>query len=110
MRVGFLLFFRVGFPLQAAFWIVLVSFLLTGGDYESARHAQGFAAPARQTAGRVVEAVVTLPRLCDDHAKLCETARGAVTTLGHWASAAKEPLSGLWSWSSARVKEVARKD
>jgi len=111
LRTGASLFFlRVGFLFQAAFWIVVVSFLLTGGDYERALHAKGFAAPARQTAGRIVEAVASLRTICDDHRKLCRQTQATADTIGHWTNATSHQISTAWDWSSARFKPFAGKD
>lgn len=105
-----MLFFRVGFLFQAAFWVVLVSFALTGGNYKEARHAHGFAAPARQTASYVVETVMSLRTICDDHGAFCRQVRSSGGGIGHWTTIIAEQFAGVWDWSSSRLKQIARKD
>ncbi len=94
---------RIGLPFQAAFWIVVLSFLMTGGDYESAEHAKGFAAPARKAAGHVVDYVAHLPQFCDDHETLCRQARG-------FSKFASRQVNSAWDWAGRRYDKVARED
>lgn len=103
-------FLRIGFLFQAAFWILLVSFALTGGDPKAAERAEGPMAPARQTAAKVVEFVYSLRHFCDDHEKLCRQAHSTSASLSHWTGEITKGLGGAWDWSRGRFDGIARTD
>jgi hypothetical protein len=92
------------FLLRAVFWVVLVSFALTGGDFERASHAKGFAAPARHAAASVVETVAGLRTLCEDHLQLCEGTRGGFASVRHWGESVADHVGGVWKWTGKQFK------
>lgn len=89
------------FPFKALFWVVLVSFVITGGDYERAARAEGRFAPVQHTAGLVVLGVAKLRTLCDDHERFCADAREAFAGAGGYAG---ERAGGVWKWGRKTVE------
>jgi hypothetical protein len=87
------------FLLRAVFWVVLVSFALTGGDFERAAHARGFAAPARHAAASVVETVAGLRTLCEDHERLCDGTQATIKGVRHWGEASAGNVQDAWKWT-----------
>ena len=96
--------------LRAVFWVVLVSFALTGGDYERAAQARGFAAPARHAAASVVETVAGLRTLCADHLKVCEGTRGTFASVRGWGENVAGHVGGAWKWTGRQFKWLFGRD
>jgi hypothetical protein len=63
------------FVLRAAFWIVLMAFLIDGG---TSAWTTDVPASAKQSASHVVAAVGTFRGFCNDHQSACNVAGGAV--------------------------------
>ncbi|MFO1186978.1 MAG: hypothetical protein U1E87_05730 [Alphaproteobacteria bacterium] len=95
------------FPFKALFWVVLISFVITGGDYERAARAEGRFAPIQHTAGLVVHGVDMLRTLCDDHERFCEETREAFADAGGYAG---ERAGGAWTWTRKTLERWLDKD
>jgi hypothetical protein len=94
------------FLLRSAFWIVLVSFVLTGGDYERARLADGFAADAKHSASHIVETLSVLRTVCNGDPGWCQTGRDGLTAAGRWGEAASEGGAAAWDWAARELKAL----
>jgi hypothetical protein len=94
------------FVFKALFWVVLVSFALTGGDFERAANARGFAAPARHAAASVVETVAGLRTICADHFRLCKQTHGTWRSVLHWGEASAEHAQDAWKWTGKQFKRL----
>jgi hypothetical protein len=94
------------FLLRAVFWVVLVSFALTGGDFERASNARGFAAPARHAAAQVVETVAGLRTICEDHERLCEGTRATIEGVRHWGESSVGHAQDIWKWTGKQFQRI----
>lgn len=98
------------FPFKALFWVVLISFVITGGDYERAARADGKFAPVQHTAGLVVHGVAKLRTLCDDHEDFCDRTRKAFAGAGDWTAHADDHAEDAWDWGRKTFKRWFGKD
>jgi hypothetical protein len=94
---------RVLLPFKAVFWVVLISFVITGGDYERAARADGKFASVQHTAAIVVEGVAKLRTLCDDHEKFCDQTKEAFAGAGDWTAHFGEHTENAWDWGRKKL-------